>query len=156
MTDWVNEWVQEGQLWVWRYAEPNRSWRGWHFSADPLGCRSVRNLIDRMGGGDPCYRTLRLKPVTDAVLAMPNYGKKCAEQFPKLKIEFQPYHTDLTLVPNEGTLVLTIGDQRLRRLSSAFADVEVGNGDFEIRTSDSKRADRWMFWWPPVSTHIDL
>ena len=149
MQDWVGQWVQEGRLWIWQYAEPNHSWRGWHLSADPVGCRSVRNLLDRMSGGEPCYRTLQLDPVADAVLRVPNYGKKSRGHFSKLRVEFQPDHGDLTLVPDQERLILTVGNKRLRTLSSAFAAVEVGDGDFGIGTSDNKRADPWMFWWPP-------
>jgi hypothetical protein len=149
MQDWVVQWVQEGRLWVWQYAEPKQSWRGWHLSADPAGCRSVRDLLDRMSGGKACHRTLQLDPVTDAVLRVPNYNRKCRGHFTKLRIEFDPDHADLTLAPGDGRLFLTVGNHRLRKLTSAFAAVEAGAGDFDIKTADSKQAEPWMFWWPP-------
>ena len=83
MRNWVNEWVQDGRVCIWRYADPRRGWRGWQFAADPAGCRSVRNLLDRMHAGEPCHRTLKLEPVTDAILSVPNYGRKGSG--PKLK-----------------------------------------------------------------------
>ena len=74
MRNGVNEWVQEGRLYVWRYADPKRGWRGWHFTADPAGCRSVRNLLDRMHSGEPCHRTLRLRA-----------GDRCHIERPQLR-----------------------------------------------------------------------
>lgn len=151
MRDWVSEWKQEGQLFIWRYAKPRQSWRGWHFTADPAGCRSIRNLLDRMRGGAACHRTLRLSPVTDAVLSVPNFGSKCDGRFEKLRIEYEPEGEDLALVSNRESLTMTVGEKRLRFLSSAFADVEVGQGDFGIRPSNDRKIDPWMFWWMPWS-----
>jgi hypothetical protein len=149
MRDWVSEWVQEGRLYIWRYAKPRRGWSGWHFTADPVGCRSIRNLLDRMNGGDPCHRTLKLQPVTDAILRVPNYGQKVAGRFEKLRIEYVPECEELRLTPEDKALIMTVGAGRLRTLTAAFADVEVGRGDFGIGTSDSRKADSWMFWWMP-------
>jgi hypothetical protein len=147
MRNWVNEWVQEGSLYVWRYADPGRGWRGWHFTADPAGCRSVRNLLDRMHAGEQCHRTLKLEPVTDAILSVPNYGHKADGRFDKLRIEYLPGFDGLRMAPDGTALTMTISDRRLRQLSSAFSEVEVGMGDFGVATSNEKRAERWMFWW---------
>ncbi len=147
MRDWVSEWKQEGGIFVWRYAEPNRSWRGWHFTADRAGCRSIRNLLDRMHGGEPCYRTLNLAPVTGDILSVPNYGHKIAGKFEKLRIAFDPGADDLQLSPVGETLEMTVGNARLRFLTAAFADVEIGIGDFGIMPSTNRKADPWMFWW---------
>jgi len=147
MRNWVNEWVQQGRLCVWRYADPRRGWRGWHLAADPVGCRSVRSLLDRMHGGDSCYRTLTLEPVTDAILSVPNYGGKALGRFEKLRIAYLPEFEELSLSPESEMLVMTVGPPRLRKLAAAFAEVEVGLGDFGIVTSDGRKAERWMFWW---------
>ena len=149
MRNWVNEWVQEGRLCVWRYADPQWSYRGWHWTADPAGCRSVRNLLDRMQGGDSCHRTLRLEPVTEAILSVPNSGRKTAGRFEKLRIVYLPEFEELRLAPEDGMLVLTAGSRRLRKLSAALGWVEAGDGDFGIATSDDRKADPWMFWWMP-------
>lgn len=149
MRNGVNEWVQEGRLYIWRYANPRRSWAGWHFTGDPAGCRSIRNLLDRMHGGEPCHRTLRLEPVTDAILSVPNYGRKPAGRFEKLRIEYRPECGDLGLSPADEALIMTVGDRRLRKLSAAYAEVEIGMGDFGIHTSESWKSEYWMFWWMP-------
>lgn len=151
MRDWVNEWHQEGRIFIWRYAEPNRSWRGWHFTGDQSGCKSLRNLLDRMRGGEHCHRTLDLGPVTDAILSVPNYGHKTKGKFRKLRIEFDPDAPDLVLEPDGEKLTMIVGDARLRFLTAALADVEIGRGDFGIRTSDDRKSDPWMFWWMPTT-----
>lgn len=149
MRDWVSEWVQEGKLWIWQYANTRRGWNGWHLAADPEGCRSIRNLLDRMNAGKECHRSLKLELVSESLLKGIGYDRKCARQFDKLKIHFLPEADDLSLHPEDDKLVLTVGNRRLRKRASAFADVEVGGGDFGIAASDDKRAETWMFWWPP-------
>ena len=149
MDEWVNQWRQDGRLYVWRYADPRRSWRGWHFTADPAGCRSIRNLLDRMHGGPACHRTARIEPVTEKILNVPNFGKKTVGGFEKLRIEYVPEFDDLRLEPEAAMLTMTIGARRLRKLSAAFTEVEIGNGDFGIDTSDDRKSDPWMFWWMP-------
>jgi hypothetical protein len=149
MRDWVSEWVQEGRLYVWRYLDPRPGWRGWHFTADPAGCRSVRNLLDRMQGGGPSHRTLRLERVTEEILSVPNYGRNSAGRYVRLRIAYRPECEALQLSAEDDLLVMTVGGRRLRKLSAAFAEVETGGGDFGIHTSDDREAASWMFWWMP-------
>lgn len=145
----VDEWVQAGKLWVWRYQEPSRNCRGWHFAADPAGCRSVTNLLDRMRGDKACHRTLRLCPVTEDILAVPNFGRKTEGRYDTLRIDYQPDATALSLNPDGERLIMVAGNSLLPKLAAAFAKVEVGGGDFGIATSNNRRADHWMFWWAP-------
>lgn len=148
MRNWVNEWVQEGRICVWRYAEAGRGWRGWQWTADPVGCRSIRNLLDRMRGGEPCHRTLRLEPVTDAILSVPNAGFAVAERFAKLRIEHRTEVDALRLEPVGENLRLTVGGPRLGKLSAALGRVEIGDGDFGV-DAGARKEDEWMFWWMP-------
>lgn len=145
----INGWSQKGRLWIWQYANANRSWRGWHFAADPQGCRSIRDLLDRMSIVEACHRTLDLEFVSDSLIYGIGYGRKCARQFDKLRLQFSPSATDLSLHSEEDRLVMNVNKQRLPQLASAFAQVEMGGGDFGIATSERKRSERWMFWWPP-------
>ena len=147
MRDPVHEWKQEGRIFVWRYAEPNRSWSGWHFTGDPTGCRSLRDLLARMSGGIARYRTLDLAPVTQPILAVPNYGHDIKGCFEKLRIEFLPEFPDLRMETDANSLTMTVGESRVRDLAAAFAEVEIGRGDFAIQTSDGRQKEQWMFWW---------
>ena len=151
MSNGLNEWMQDGRLYVWRYDTPGRGWRGWHFAADAASCRSVANLLNRMRGGEPCHRTLRLESVTDEILRVPNYNHATAGSFEKLRVCYAPDFENLEISPEKGDLVMTVGNRRIGKLSSAFNQVEIGNGDFCIVASDIRNADPWMFWWIPKS-----
>ena len=146
----VAAWQQAGRLYVWRYAAPGRSRKGWHFTADPAGCNAVIDLIARMvAEAAPCHRTLRLGAVTPALWSVPNFGPPKRDRFEKLRIDYAPEEEALGLSEIEGRLTLRLGKKRSASLSAAFAEVSVGLGDFGIAVSDDKRADSWMFWWMP-------
>lgn len=150
MSEDVNAWQQSGTVYVWRYSRPGRSRRGWHFSADPAGCASVADLIDRMIAADlACHRTLLLGQISADIWHVPNFGPPKADRFERLRIDYLPTASDLSLADNDGRLDLTFGAARANILKAAFVDVSIGGGDFEIATSDKKDADRWMFWWMP-------
>ncbi|WP_222992577.1 hypothetical protein [Sphingomonas colocasiae] len=156
MRDWVKEWHPDGRLCIWRYADPGRNWRGWHLAADPVGCRSLRRLLDCMQGGEACSRKFGLAPVTGAILSVPNAGRKIEVHFKRLRISYLPDFEDLHLAAEDERLLMTVGDRRIHKLSSAFALVEKGGGDFDVRTSEDRKADPWMFWWmPDINYHLE-
>ena len=157
MAEDVSAWRQSGAIYIWRYAAPGGSRRGWHFSADPTGCASVVDLIDRMTTAKAaCHRTLSLGHVSaDIFWGVPNFGPPKADRFEKLRIDYLPAASDLQLLENDGRLDLTLGAARADNLKAAFVDVGIGDGDFGIGTSDRKNAETWMFWWMPRINYHD-
>lgn len=152
MTAGITAWQQAGKLYVWRYAAPGRSRKGWHFTADLAGCRSMIDLIARMvAASGASHRTLQLGSVTPAIWTVPNFGPPRRDQFGKLRLEYSPERDALSLDVIDGRLTLRLGERRSAALSTAFAEVSVGLGDFGLAPSDDKHADSWMFWWMPRS-----
>jgi len=147
MTMAVFAWQQVGQLHVWRYAALGRSRRGWHFHADPAGCASIADLIDRMvAAAVPCHRTAQLGALTPQVWGLPNFGPPRSDRFGRLRIEYRPEQKALSLDPVEDRLTLGFGAGRAALLRAAFVDLMAGQNDFGIGPSDNPRADAWMFW----------
>lgn len=151
MRDWVAEWRQKGEIFVWRYPAKSRHAGEWHFTGDPAGCRSIRNLVDRMAGGETCHPTMKLGRVTPVISAVPNYGDPKADRFACIRIMFQPDAGDLAMEEDGDRLILTFGHKRLPALRAAFAEVEIGMGDFGIATSEDRKEKGWWFWWMPRS-----
>ena len=102
-----------------------------------------------MLGDQLCHGTVTIEPVTDSILSVPNLGRRVAESFSVLRIDYDPAFQDLEIKRHGKILIMTVGAKRLRKVSAAFAQVEVGGGDFEIATSDRGKAEPWMFWWMP-------
>jgi hypothetical protein len=149
MRDWVAEWRQEGEIFVWRYPKRNKHAGEWHFTGNPAGCRSICDLIDRMAGDEACHRTMRLGPVTPAISSAPNFGEAKPDRFSSIRVAFRPDAREITMVEDSDRLILTFGNQQMCDLRAAFADVEVGNGDFAIAPSDDQGTKSWWFWWMP-------
>lgn len=152
MRDWVVEWRQDGDIFVWRYPKRNKHAGEWHLTGDPAGCRSIRNLIDRMAGGEACHRTMRLGRLTPEISAVPNYGEPKPDGFASMRVAFRPDAGEMAMEEDGDRLILTFGNKQVRDLRAAITDVEVGNGDFGIRPSDDHRIKPWYFWWMPWST----
>ncbi|AQR74543.1 hypothetical protein [Sphingomonas sp. LM7] len=147
MTIGVSAWQQAGHLYVWRYAALGRSRRGWHFHADPAGCASMAELIDRMvADAMPSHRTAQLRPVTSKVWGLPNFGPPKGDRFERMRIEYRHEQEALSLDAAEDRLVLGFGAARAPSLRAAFTDLMIGQNDFGIVPSDDRRADAWMFW----------
>lgn len=142
MRNWVTEWRQEGQIFVWRYPKRSKHAGEWHFTGDPAGCRSIRNLVDRMAGGAACHRTMQLGRVTPAISAIPNHGEPKPDRFASMQVAFSLDADEMTMEEDGDRLILTFGNKRVSDLRAAFADVETGNGDFGIGRSDDRRRDR--------------
>ncbi|HEV2599026.1 hypothetical protein [Sphingopyxis sp.] len=149
MHDRVAEWRQEGRIFVWRYPKRSKHAGEWHFTGDPAGCRSICDLIDRMGGESACHRTLKIAPVTAAIATVPNFGEPKADRFATMRVAFEPDAGDLSMEADGDKLILTFGNKRLHTLRAAFAEVEVGIGDFGVATSDDRKEKGWWFWWMP-------
>lgn len=147
MTMGVSAWKQAGHIYVWRYAIPNRSRRGWHFHADRVGCESVVDLIDRMvAEGEPSHRTLALGLVTPEIWALPNFGPPKGDRFTRLRIDCRPGREALDIEPVEDRLVLGLGAKRAPLLRAALIDLMLGQHDFGIAPSDNRHGVPWMFW----------
>ena len=145
----LSAWKQEGRLWVWQYANPRHDWRGWHLSGDRAGCRSIQRLLDLMEGGVPCHRTAMLSPVTDSMLKGIGFGNRSEQPRDRMRICFEPDALSVTINTQPERLVMTVGNKFLRKLVAGFTSVEIGDGDFGLRLSDDKKAEPFMFWWPP-------
>lgn len=147
MTTGVADWKQAGNLYIWRYATPGRSRQGWHFSADPAGCASMVDLINRMvREASSRHRTLQLGAVTSAIWGLPSFGPPKPDKFDKLRIDYRPELEALNLGEIEGRLTLRLGAPGAIALKAAFTDLGIGLNDFAIATSGEKHADRWWFW----------
>lgn len=151
MNESVSAWQQSGNVYLWRYPQPSsKSRRGWHFTADTAGCVSMVDLLERMQAADgPCHRTLALGAVAPEISAVPNFGPPKPDRFEKLRINYAPEATELTLTEDDGRLNMNIGADRATVFAAAFVEVGVGLGDFGIATSRTKCAETWMFWWMP-------
>lgn len=148
MRNSANEWEQRGRFYVWRYPEHRKKYGRWHFAGDPVGCRSLRHLLERMMGGPPLFRTWKLAPLSENAWRVPGYGlPRADDDFERLRVEYDPEANDLKLKADADTLRLILGPSRAEIFMDALSKVEAGEGDFAISPTGQKRDEAWMFWW---------
>ncbi|KQM23018.1 hypothetical protein ASE73_01980 [Sphingomonas sp. Leaf24] len=141
----VKDWKQRGAIYLWAYPPGRARHAGWHVSADPLGSASIVDLIDRLAReGREAHRTLRLSHPTDALVAVPGFGRAAHSAPHRLRIAYVPDEQKMEVVPESDLLILRLGDARLRDLRAAFVEVGIGCGDFALKARDGTAI--W-FWW---------
>ena len=136
------EWKQTGKIFIWRYDGNPKNYRGWHMSADKLGCKSLLELLEiyKQYNTD-VWRTLQLSTPT-------------SEQYLVPSRRFIPIiESKLTIQKNENSefwkiekirskLMIETGTNNLAKLISGVNDVMNNKGDYFI---GSKGQELW-FW----------
>ena len=134
----VEQWKQNGALYLWRYLENTRNYPGWHLSADDLCCKSFVDLTEKMLTARwSSQKTFSVTPPDSKVLRVPNNrgGKarwKSAEslllKYPKNKVDAAYF----SLEEVEGNVIISVGTQQLRMLGDCILGISQGKGDYSI------------------------
>jgi hypothetical protein len=145
MTNSSYAWQPRGSTSLWRYAENERNYPGWHLSADRAGSESLTELIDAFASMSvAAVRTLELDCPSAAVLAVPNNkgGTAAIDAALKLRVRYveQPSRWQLSMTRDAAEL--EVGHEWLARLRSGCVDMANGRGDYSIGTHPGL----W-FWW---------
>jgi hypothetical protein len=140
----VNDWKQDGNVYLWRFKDDSRKFSGWHMTADGDGSRSLNSLLDIFLQSDiDARRTVRLTMPTEKELRVPNYNKK-ADPAEKLLLEFVAKENSLwSLSCEDKKTTLRVGRTNLLNLRNGIEDIEKGKGDYCI---GEKGQELW-FWW---------
>lgn len=140
-------WRQEGRLSLWRYVGANRSYQGWHCSADAAGCQSLLALLSAFQEQSPSpYRTISLALPSPNLLAVPGRMFSGAEPITKLRLAYACSPTEWQLAASSDVASLTIGEHWRAKLYEATTALSAGDGDFRIGPEDRKQG-LWFWWW---------
>jgi len=145
MQNQVNNWRQEGRIFIWRYAKPNRRTHGWHFTADRRGCASFRDLLGKLRGMEGAYRTWQLEKLPEIAWSGPNLGRPKADGFRRLRIEALATGEVPRLEPEGDLLKLTLTEIGRDELYAAFTSLSIGQGDFGFTPDENGNLPPWMF-----------
>lgn len=138
-----------GAIYVWVYEEPNRSYAGWHLTADGAGCQALLTTIDRLIVGDAA--TLTTRPPTPAILSVPNKRRAPMRAVSSLQLRLAADPRAWQLAESDGALTLLVGSERLAAVRAGVVDVRRGRGDYSITATGPRppRDQRLWFWWMP-------
>lgn len=146
MNDDLTSWRQAGRIFVWRYRNPPRMYRGWHITGDQAGCESVAHLLTALSvAAEPTLRTLSLTDprTVGAERIFVGASVPPTEAAVKLRLENHLASPDAEdVVFSGGVLAFRLGELGLKRLSKAFNDVAAGQWDFGEKFGDAGV----MFW----------
>jgi hypothetical protein len=145
----LQNWSQQGLVSLWRYVGANRSYRGWHLSADADGCQSLLALINAFSDDAPVsYRTVSLAAPSKTLLAVPGRMFSGVESASKLRLAYRASSTEWLLTTSDDIMSLTFGEIWRGKLRDATNALFAGDGDFKIGPEDSEQGI-WFWWWKP-------
>lgn len=146
----IDDWRQQGRIYLWRYPPTRTRHAGWHVTTDTTGSGSIVDLLDRMErAGQPIWRTLTLHAPNANIVAVPNFGDPAHGGPDKMRLVYRPDDPDFAVSSEDERLVLRFGSARLPDLRSAFVEVGIGGGDFAIWPNAAKGGTALWFWWLP-------
>jgi hypothetical protein len=140
-------WKQSGTIALWRYAERERNFRGWHMTANREGCASLLSLIDAMiSDAVPQTRVVRLTTPTDQDLSVLHPSKRNVIVPAKLRLTMSGSASEWQFPEDSEPAALKIGQDRISALRLGIEDIARGRGDYSIGDGNRHSLQLW-FWW---------
>jgi len=139
----TNNWKQSGNVYLWRYVENPKNYRGWHLTADSKGVWSLIELIDLMlKSNDETKRTIKSNIPTENELGVPNCKKKAISTAKIVLLNKKDNNEYWSISEAQGVVTFEAGDNALRRLKDGLTDVQNKKDDYFI---GEKGHELW-FW----------
>ncbi len=131
-------------VYLWRYEENPKNYRGWHLTADSKGVRSLLELIDLMlKSSVPTRRTIKSSILTEKELSVPNCKKKAISAAKIVLLNKKDDNEYWSISETQGTVTFEGEDNALRKLKDGLTDIQNNKGDYFI---GGKGHELW-FWW---------
>ncbi len=138
-------WKQSGSISLWRYAQRDRNYPGWHFSADRAGSESFAALLDALledGTGE--YRTVSLSAPPLTVLPE-QYKTGGWVSAPKLRLSISAVPADWPFGNASSASELSIGAHWVASLRKGVLGIHRGETDYSIGLHGRGSVPLW-FW----------
>ena len=118
----IHKWVQNGKVFLWRYTENTRNYRGWHLALDLLGANSLLTLFSSIKAlNQPTMRTIRLTNPGSDVLAIPNNRTSKIVVKEKLLINWIPDRkNEWSIDEQNNQLIIRLGKNVLVNIEKAI------------------------------------
>jgi len=138
-------WKQAGSISLWRYAERDRNYPGWHFSADRPGSESFAALLDVLVADGPGqFRTIVLSHPRLSVL--PDKYKSGGLVSPqKLRVSVSATPSTWPFSETGEASELSIGTDWVAPLRQGVLGVHCGETDYSIGPRGRGSVPLW-FW----------
>lgn len=145
----LHSWKQKGVISLWRYTEFQKSFGGWHLSADDAGVHSLLQLIGALQSAPDSHRTVTITPPSKNLLKVPNYQQGRASWVAPEKLQMRVSSAPETWEFPEDLdpAQLTLGASYLPELTRALEGIPRGEGDFSIGSKQRGKLRLWLWWW---------
>lgn len=149
----TNKWKQSGRLFLWRYEENPKNYRGLHLTADADGCRSLIELLNFMvKSEEESKRTIKLYPTTEYELKVTGCNNR-AMPCSKLILTNRKDNDDYwNISDHNGIATIEGGNNSLSKMVGGLQDIQQGQGDYFI---GSEGHELWFWWYITANNFIE-
>ena len=150
-------------VWCWRYRENIRNYPGLHFTAKPMTCDVLLELLKLLETeGHNAHRAVPLKILTISDEAKITGGQKY-RSFSKLKIVFCLASGQLrqaSFYEENGVALFYLTENFMDKFKAGLRDIKEGIGDYSIAPDDKKNLSGEMdkksecLWFWPCFGHL--
>ena len=138
-------WKQLGSISLWRYAERDRNYRGWHFSADRSGSDSFAALLDALlADGPDAYRSVALSAPPPSALPE-KYKRDGWVSAPKLVLSIARASSEWPFAEDSDLAQVSVGADWVPLLKKGVLGIHHGETDYSIGPRGRGTAPLW-FW----------
>ena len=118
----IDKWIQNGDVFLWRYTENTKNYPGWHLALDVLGANSLLKLFSSMKAlNQPTMRTIRLSKPGSGVLARPNNRTSRIVAKDKLHINWtQDRKNEWSIDERDDEVIMVLGKKVLTNIEKAI------------------------------------
>ena len=134
------------RVWLWRYANANRNYRGYHLTADTEGARTLASTLSSLGRRkSQSAPSIALAPLTDAILSVPNCRTHRPVTFKRWILTCKPTGSpNHLLLRDDGvTGFAELSESQAMDIASRLVALSKGEDDYCI---DAVEGDGLWFW----------
>ncbi|WP_177419042.1 hypothetical protein [endosymbiont of Lamellibrachia barhami] len=145
----LNNWNQEGKLYIWHYANNSkRSYGGLHLSSDKLSTDNILQLFSILKIHDEGKRTINLTKTTDKVASVNGYNRRY-EYYSKVKLNYNRDHIGISVNIDGSVLMINIGSAGVIKLTDALEKYKKGEYDFSVKSEirGGTKNDNSIWFW---------
>ncbi len=164
----MEKYLQDIEVWCWRYKENTKNFPGLHFTAKADACDAISKCLKNLRGeGRPAHRTISLKPL-DPNDERKVTGGQAYVSFDRLRISMQDesgHLRQMSFRVENATVHFDLTKRWLSEFEQGLADVKQGVGDYAIGPEENKhegkhlgeldrKSERLWFW--PCFGHLSV
>lgn len=132
-------WTLKGNLYLWRYKNNPKNYKGWHFTGDRHGLASLCDLLNLMSKEEQCAKcTIRLAKPTETELSISGCNDRALKES-KVVLHFETDNpVEWSIKPYGDSMDIIMSPHSLKGFRESLQLLLRGRNDFSFGYGENK------------------